>query len=163
MLPQLPYTATNVQKSALAVQLGDVTYVPAESGAVTPSEIFHSSGRFIINMPEPVADRVRAGLTAELQRSGFQTTLPPQFILTCRITRIGIHQFPFGIDTVLAGELALSRAAGPPVTRMPIDLKRKHKVGTNLKTVSSDFDSMLAEAYDRFFSSAPVKTALASP
>lgn len=145
------------------MHLGEVSYIPAESGTVTPSQIFHSSGRFIINMPQPVADYVRAALTAELQRSGFQTASSPQFILSCRITRIGIHQFPFGIDTVLAGELALVTGTGSPVAKMPIDLKRNHKVGTGLKTVSADFDLMLAEAYERFFASAPVKTALASP
>ena len=162
-MPSLPYTAANTAKGVGAIQVKDVTYVLAESGMVTPSQLFHSNSRFVINMPEPIADYVRQALAAELQRSGFSTEGNAPLLLSCKVTRLGIHQFALGIDSVFAGELSLSRQDGTLIFKGPVDLKRNHGLGTSLKGVRKDFDSMIAEAYDRLMAAGPVKAVLTAP
>jgi len=159
-IPLGPYTPMGRERAVGTLHVVDVTYVPAESGAVTPSQIFHSNQRFVINLPETVAARVRRALEAEIQHSGLSNDLKSPFGLTCRVTRVGIHQFAFGIDSVFAGELALVRPDGTLVFKMPIDLKRNHGFGTTLTGVGKDIDSMIAEAYDLFVAVQTVRAAL---
>jgi len=164
LLPQRPYVAANTISTSGSIRMGDVVYVPAESGMLTPTQVFHSSGRFVVNMPESIVDWARKGLRAELEKSGVHLDTDARLLLGCRITRIGIDQFPFSVETTFAGELALFRAGDTvALVKSAFDLKRHHNMGTSMSTVRKDMDDMLAEAYSKFVSREDVRPLLGPP
>lgn len=164
LLPQRPYVAANTVSTPGSIRIGDVVYVPAESGMLTPTQVFHSSGRYVVNMPESIVDWTRHGLTAELEKSGLRLDTDARLVLGCRVTRIGIDQFPFSVETTFAGDPSLYRAGDTvALVKMAFDLKRHHNVGTNLSTIRKDMDDMLAEAYAKFVSREDVRPLLGPP
>jgi hypothetical protein len=162
VLPPFPYTTSNKVIGSGAIEVRDVTYILAESGQLTPSQVYHSNSRAVVKMSEPVADYVREALTAELQRSGFSSGGGTSFQLSCKIIRLGVSVLPMGADAIFAGELSLARSDGTSVSKMAFDLSRNRTIGTSMPPIRKNWDSMIAEACDRFMDSPTVKAALST-
>lgn len=162
--PRVPfvYTAQNSVRGQAAVQVGNVSYVPADTKRVAPNQL-ENTAMGSVKIDTEVSTYVKRALALELDRSGF-TGRAPEFAMDCSVERIKLDDLGFSVDWTFSMGCKFRRLDAPDESfsrTATVEKKKLAKFGS-LEVLQRYLNGIIVDAYEQIMAPETVR-ALSTP